>query len=102
MKVSVWQKDMAVIGEFAHKLGCPTPLFDATIPVYDEGDEDRPRRARHRGGLRGAGGDGGREAGAKKEATAARKTTLGTGGSPFFAVIAWLDTASRIYPTCRA
>jgi 3-hydroxyisobutyrate dehydrogenase-like beta-hydroxyacid dehydrogenase len=34
MKVSVWQKDMAVIGGFAHKLACPTPLFDATIPVY--------------------------------------------------------------------
>ena len=34
MKVSVWQKDMAVIGGFARKLACPTPLFDATIPVY--------------------------------------------------------------------
>ena len=34
MTVSVWQKDMAVIGGFAHKLACPTPLFDATIPVY--------------------------------------------------------------------
>jgi 3-hydroxyisobutyrate dehydrogenase-like beta-hydroxyacid dehydrogenase len=34
MKVSVWQKDMAVIGAFATKLGCPTPLFSATIPVY--------------------------------------------------------------------
>jgi 3-hydroxyisobutyrate dehydrogenase-like beta-hydroxyacid dehydrogenase len=34
MKVTVWQKDMAVIGEFARALGCPTPMFDATIPVY--------------------------------------------------------------------
>jgi putative dehydrogenase len=34
MKVSVWQKDMAVIGEFAAALGCPTPLFNATLPVY--------------------------------------------------------------------
>ena len=25
MKVSVWQKDMAVIGEFARRLRCPTP-----------------------------------------------------------------------------
>src|SRR5262249_14211227 len=25
MKMSVWQKDMAVIGEFARSLGCPTP-----------------------------------------------------------------------------
>jgi L-threonate 2-dehydrogenase len=36
MKISVWQKDMAVIGEFARQLGCPTPMFDATVPVYAE------------------------------------------------------------------
>jgi 3-hydroxyisobutyrate dehydrogenase-like beta-hydroxyacid dehydrogenase len=36
MKVSVWQKDMAVIGDFARRLGCPTPLFDATVPIYDK------------------------------------------------------------------
>jgi len=36
MKISVWQKDMAVIGEFARALGCPTPMFDATVPVYDK------------------------------------------------------------------
>ena len=35
MKVSVWQKDMAVIGEFARELGCPTPMFNATVPVYN-------------------------------------------------------------------
>src|SRR5262249_13113372 len=34
MKVSVWQKDMAVIGEFARALSCPTPIFDATGPGY--------------------------------------------------------------------
>lgn len=34
MKMSVWQKDMAVIGDFARRLGCPTPMFDATVPVY--------------------------------------------------------------------
>ncbi|MGA7489653.1 MAG: NAD(P)-dependent oxidoreductase [Xanthobacteraceae bacterium] len=34
MKISIWQKDMAVIGEFARELGCPTPMFDATVPVY--------------------------------------------------------------------
>jgi putative dehydrogenase len=34
MKVSVWQKDMQVIGEFAEALGCPTPLFSATEPIY--------------------------------------------------------------------
>jgi len=35
MKISVWQKDMAVIGEFAHSLGCPTPMFDASVPIYE-------------------------------------------------------------------
>ena len=35
MKMSVWQKDMRVIGEFASQLGCKTPLFDATVPVYE-------------------------------------------------------------------
>ena len=34
MKVSVWQKDMAVIGAFARQIGVPTPMFDATVPVY--------------------------------------------------------------------
>jgi 3-hydroxyisobutyrate dehydrogenase-like beta-hydroxyacid dehydrogenase len=34
MKLSIWQKDMAVIGDFAKKLGCPVPLFAATKPVY--------------------------------------------------------------------
>jgi L-threonate 2-dehydrogenase len=34
MKVSVWQKDMAVIGEFAKSLNCPTPLFAASRPIY--------------------------------------------------------------------
>jgi 3-hydroxyisobutyrate dehydrogenase-like beta-hydroxyacid dehydrogenase len=35
MKMAIWQKDMAVIGEFARKLGCPVPLFTATRPVYN-------------------------------------------------------------------
>jgi 3-hydroxyisobutyrate dehydrogenase-like beta-hydroxyacid dehydrogenase len=35
MKVAVWQKDMQVIGEFANALGCPTPLFSATRPIYE-------------------------------------------------------------------
>jgi len=34
MKVAIWQKDMQVIGEFADALGCPTPLFGATRPIY--------------------------------------------------------------------
>jgi L-threonate 2-dehydrogenase len=36
MKISLWQKDMAVIGDFARQLGCPTPLFDATVPIYNK------------------------------------------------------------------
>jgi 3-hydroxyisobutyrate dehydrogenase-like beta-hydroxyacid dehydrogenase len=34
MKVEVWQKDMHIIGEYATQLGCPTPLFAATAPLY--------------------------------------------------------------------
>jgi 3-hydroxyisobutyrate dehydrogenase-like beta-hydroxyacid dehydrogenase len=30
----VWQKDMHIIGEYATKLGCPTPLFAASAPIY--------------------------------------------------------------------
>jgi putative dehydrogenase len=35
MKVSVWQKDMRIITEFARELDCPTPLFAATTPIYN-------------------------------------------------------------------
>jgi 3-hydroxyisobutyrate dehydrogenase-like beta-hydroxyacid dehydrogenase len=34
MKIEVWQKDMHIIGEFATKLGCPTPLFATSAPIY--------------------------------------------------------------------
>jgi 3-hydroxyisobutyrate dehydrogenase-like beta-hydroxyacid dehydrogenase len=34
MKLDVWQKDMAIIGDFARQLGSPTPLFTATGPLY--------------------------------------------------------------------
>jgi L-threonate 2-dehydrogenase len=34
MKIKIWQKDMAVIGEYAAMLGCPTPMFSATLPIY--------------------------------------------------------------------
>ncbi len=34
MKVEVWQKDMAIIADFARSLGCPTPLFLASAPIY--------------------------------------------------------------------
>ncbi len=35
MKVSVWQKDMAVITAFAASLGVPTPTLSATVPIYN-------------------------------------------------------------------
>jgi 3-hydroxyisobutyrate dehydrogenase-like beta-hydroxyacid dehydrogenase len=35
MKIDIWQKDMAVIGEFAKSLGVALPLFAATVPVYN-------------------------------------------------------------------
>jgi len=35
MKNEVWQKDMKIIGEFAAKLGAPTPLFNASAAVYN-------------------------------------------------------------------
>lgn len=34
MKVQIWQKDMTIIGDFARKLECPTPLFSASAPIY--------------------------------------------------------------------
>lgn len=34
MKLSVWQKDMTIIAEFARQLRCPTPLFSASGPIY--------------------------------------------------------------------
>ena len=34
MKIKVWQKDLDVIGSFAAKIGCPTPLMSATLPIY--------------------------------------------------------------------
>jgi putative dehydrogenase len=34
MKIEVWDKDMRVIGGYARKIRVPTPMFDATKPVY--------------------------------------------------------------------
>jgi 3-hydroxyisobutyrate dehydrogenase-like beta-hydroxyacid dehydrogenase len=36
MKISVWQKDMDVIGSFARKLRVPTPMFDASETIYEK------------------------------------------------------------------
>ena len=46
MRISTWKKDMAIIAEFAGELGCETPLFTMTQPVYAKamamglGDQD--------------------------------------------------------------
>jgi putative dehydrogenase len=46
MKVSIWKKDMAVIAQFADEVGCATPMFTLTQPIYTEamamglGDQD--------------------------------------------------------------
>jgi 3-hydroxyisobutyrate dehydrogenase-like beta-hydroxyacid dehydrogenase len=34
MKVEIWQKDMTIIGDFARKLECPTPLFLTSASIY--------------------------------------------------------------------
>jgi len=34
MKIDVWDKDMRVIGGYAKKIKAPTPMFDASKPVY--------------------------------------------------------------------
>ena len=36
MRISTWKKDMAIIAEFAGELGCETPLFTMTQPVYTQ------------------------------------------------------------------
>ena len=46
MKISIWKKDMAIIAEFAEDVGCATPMFSSTQPVYTDamamglGDQD--------------------------------------------------------------
>jgi L-threonate 2-dehydrogenase len=46
MKVSIWKKDMAIIAEFAKDVGCATPMFTLTQPIYTDamamglGDQD--------------------------------------------------------------
>ncbi len=37
MKMDVWQKDMAIISDFAESLGSPTPLLDASAEIYRQG-----------------------------------------------------------------
>jgi 3-hydroxyisobutyrate dehydrogenase-like beta-hydroxyacid dehydrogenase len=34
MKISLWDKDMQVIGDYARKIRVPTPMFNASKPIY--------------------------------------------------------------------
>jgi 3-hydroxyisobutyrate dehydrogenase-like beta-hydroxyacid dehydrogenase len=34
MKISVWDKDMQVIGDYARRIRVPTPIFNATTGIY--------------------------------------------------------------------
>ena len=58
MKIDVWDKDMHVIGDYAKKIRVPTPMFDASKPIYVKAMKSGLRRRGHRRGLRGAGNDG--------------------------------------------
>ncbi len=62
MKISVWQKDMDVIGSYAKQdqsADADVRRLERDLP---KGAEKRPRRRRHRRGLCGAGKDGRGEA----------------------------------------
>jgi 3-hydroxyisobutyrate dehydrogenase-like beta-hydroxyacid dehydrogenase len=46
MPLELWRKDMRVILEFANSLACPTPMFSASVPLFNAavasglGDQD--------------------------------------------------------------
>ena len=46
MPLDLWRKDLRIIGEFASALCCPTPLFSASVPLFNAavasgyGDQD--------------------------------------------------------------
>ena len=35
MPLDLWRKDMRVIAEFADGLACPTPMFSASVPLFN-------------------------------------------------------------------
>ena len=61
MKCSVWQKDMDVIGSFAKKMRRSDAAVQRNAAGLRGRAQERSWRARHRGGLRRAGGQGGRQ-----------------------------------------
>lgn len=46
MPLELWRKDLRVISEFANAMACPTPMFSATVPLFNAavasgyGDQD--------------------------------------------------------------
>lgn len=44
MKLDVWEKDMTIIADFARQVGCRTPLFAATGPIYTAARAEGGRR----------------------------------------------------------
>jgi 3-hydroxyisobutyrate dehydrogenase-like beta-hydroxyacid dehydrogenase len=39
MKISIWDKDMQVIGDYARKIRVPTPMFNASKPIYRKAEK---------------------------------------------------------------
>jgi len=39
MKISIWDKDMQVIGDYARKIKVPTPMFNATKGIYRKAEK---------------------------------------------------------------
>ena len=35
MPLDLWRKDLRIIGDFANALSCPTPLFSASVPLFN-------------------------------------------------------------------
>ena len=35
MPLDLWRKDLRIIGDFANALCCPTPLFSASVPLFN-------------------------------------------------------------------
>ena len=68
MKLSLWEKDMQLIDDFARELQAATPLFDAVVPLYAQalaagrGEQDTAAVAEVlRAAAAGTDADGGRE-----------------------------------------
>ena len=64
---TMFEKDIAVIGDFAADLRCPTPVFDLAASMHDGGARHGPRRGGCRGHLRGLRANGGAGSGVRRQ-----------------------------------